>query len=261
MAETICLCELPTPTLTSGQLSMLARCMVRMCYAIIAGGVVWVLWQTYLHASKVKSTLTGYLQRRRSTPDAEALKVQEILAHMRESRSDVTIRLLLVWILSSVVFSTRTLHQAGVWSGGADFESLMELLYTGSLIRCIPLAAVVGSTFWCSRASSCRIVNAVFVVASALQLWLYPDCVSLLDNCRLDGSARVLAASLGRPALVTSLAILYLVSLGIRRATSEAIPGFELFGAQVVLVEAGLAMVCEWAMLSSRCRHRAARTS
>ena len=194
MDGTTCLCPLPSPTLTGGQLSFLVRCVVSLRCGIIACGGVLVLWETRARASQIKSILKGLLRMpanllrtRASAPDAETLRLHARVTQRPLHQTCSSLGFL------AVVVDGRVLHAAGVWIHGADDESLMEMLFSGRVVRYMPLAVAAASSSWWPQISSFRILHVVFVVFSACQLWLSPDCVQRLTIAALFLSAKPLS--------------------------------------------------------------------
>ena len=239
-------------------MSSLARGAVLMCYLVVIGAFVWLCRKAArTNTSKVKSAIAAWwhmfpLERTRSHTHAESLKVQQVLAEMRESRSDYAINLSLLQLLVSVAIDTGGLHAAGVWSDGADIESLRETLFFRPTLRNISVLTVAALCLRCSRVSCGRAMQFAFVVASACQLWLVPDVLHLVDVVRVSDLGRVLCASLlGRPVYTMMLSIVFASSSLARRLTSEGIPDFPLFAPQSVFLETGLAFVTERVMRST----------
>ena len=163
-------------------MNLLARCTVSVNYVIIVSGFTCVCPRTvHSDSTKVKVILvtcrrfvTNVTRTRASSPDAETLKVQEILAAMRESRMNFCVLLAHFQCFFNTILKTQALRGAGVWSDGVDFEVLREIPFsTEQLVTCTALLSVAASCFSCSRASPFRIV---FVAISSCQLWFQNDC-------------------------------------------------------------------------------------
>lgn len=153
--------------------------------------------------------------------NAETLKLQEVLAQMRDSRSYYGTKLVCLLTVALARVRAHALHAAGVWSDGADIELLTETLFSGTLMVSVLLSAAFALCFWCSPASTCRILHIVFVTCATCQLWLHSDCLQLSESQRVSNVVRLLVASLmGRPGLVITLGIVFTGAVAARHLNS-----------------------------------------